>query len=99
MSLTQTQIDSLNRRESARWEKACVALTDAGDRVMQLKDDISTKKNELDKLNAALQKVKGTKDENTDAKKKLADELKERSQRRALKRSPTRSKQGKEIDD
>ena len=99
MSLAQTQIDSLNKRESARWEKACVARTDAGDRVMQLKDDISTKKNELDKLNAALQKAKGTKDEKTEAKKKLADELQESSQRRGLKRSPTRSKQGKEIDD
>ena len=99
MSLAQTQIDSLNKRESARWEKASSALADAEDRITQLKDEISTKKNELDKLNAALQKAMGTKDEKTDAKKKLADELKESSQRRALKRSPTRSKQGKEIDD
>ena len=99
MSLTEAQIDSLNKRDSARWEKACCAVTDAEDRITQIKDDIANKKKELDKLNQSLGKAKESRENKKDGKRMVAEELKDSSQRRASKRSPAKAKTSRDIDD
>ncbi len=54
MSLTQARINSLNKREIARWEEARVALSDPADLWMHIKDEITSQKKIIDKLHAAV---------------------------------------------
>ena len=76
MSLSQTQLQSLGKRDAAKWDKAQAAVAAADEKIQQIQATIADKKAELDKLKESLAKAKGVRSEKFDAKKTLAEDLK-----------------------
>ncbi len=76
MSLSQTQQQSLGKRDAAKWEKARAAVAAADEKIEQIQADIAAKKEELDKLKESLAKAKGVRSDKLEAKKSLAEDLK-----------------------